>query len=166
MGQTHGLQTRRRDGLVTAGAFALTASGVALGVGVVPLALGVAGVPVLASLVSGQLPGRGAVVGCLALALGATLVRQTGNAVPWGDLILLGLVALTANVAAPLASRKAQPSTAKAANTGQWATVVVAYEGPADVSGSTVRLPAAPRPAPERRRLDRSTRRDRVHVEV
>ncbi|MEO6809340.1 MAG: hypothetical protein ABI353_09550 [Isosphaeraceae bacterium] len=166
MGQTHGLRTLRRDGLVTAGAFALTASGVALGVAGVPLALGVAVVPVLVFLVFGHVPARGAVVGCLGLALGATLVRQSPGVVPWGDLILLGMMALTANLAAPLASRKAQPTTAEAANSGRWVTVVVAYEGPADVSGSTVRLPAAPRPAPERRRLDRSARRERVHVEV
>lgn len=166
MGQKHGLRTLRRDGLATAGAFALTVSGVALGVGGVPLALGVAAVPVLAFLMSGHIPARGAVVGCLALALGTTLIRQSPGVVSRGDLALLGMVALTANLAAPLANRRTRPTTVETTDSGRWATIVVAYEGPADISGCATRSPSSPRPTPERRRLDRSARRDRVHVEV
>src|SRR5262245_42422680 len=93
----------RRDAWVLALAFGAVVAGRLVGGPALAVAIAAAALPVAGFLVAGHLSGRTAGAGCIALALGATLIRPTAGAIAWGDLALLGMVAVAAMVGGSLA---------------------------------------------------------------
>ncbi|MBX6312496.1 MAG: hypothetical protein IRY99_06190 [Isosphaeraceae bacterium] len=138
--------------------FGAVALGVVGGLPPVIVAMVAALMPAVAFAVAGRLPGRGAVVGCLVLALGATLVRPAAGGVPWAALAVMGLLTASAVAGGELARgmepRPRTPCTLAGAE-GHWMTIVIFPGGPADAAGTVVRPRVSPRNDPERRRLGR-----------
>jgi hypothetical protein len=149
----------RRDWVLAILAVSGIALGTMAGLPAVALALASMALPVAGFLVAGHITGRGAVAGCVTLAVGVTLIRPTSGVVPWGDLALLGMLALTAMVAGSAADRLAPRAAAAPASPspadGRWLTIVVECDGPAGLSGTMARPKVSPRNDPERRSLAR-----------
>jgi len=143
----------RRDATVLGAAILAVAAGVASGWPAPALALAVAILPAAGFLLAGHVPGRGAAAGCLALALGSTLMRPVAGMVAWGDLALLGCVAMVACFGASQARRMSGAIEPVAA--GRWVTIVVSCEDPSGPAARTRRPKVSPHPAPERRTLVR-----------
>jgi hypothetical protein len=156
---------RRHDRLVVFGAFITTALILGLGGRGAVVAIAVAVLPMSSFVLAGHMPGRGGVVGCLALALGAATVPPASAGVPWGSLLVLGLVAAAATLGAAMADRLA-PRPMVAGADGRWLTVVVSCDGPADTTGIPARPTGSPRRDVERRRLTRLVRRRAAQVTV
>lgn len=144
----------RRDWCLAALAVAGIVLGAVVGLPAPALALVALAVPVAGFLVAGHITGRGAVAGCVTLAVGATLIRPAAGSVPWGDLSLLAVLAVTAMVAGTAADRLA-PRASPAPADGRWLTIVVECDGPAGLSGTMARPKVSPRNDPERRSLTR-----------
>ncbi|HWE37364.1 MAG TPA: hypothetical protein VG406_12420 [Isosphaeraceae bacterium] len=145
----------RRDWVLAALAVSGIALGSAVGLPTAALALLTMALPVAGFLVAGHVSGRGAVAGCVALAVGVTLIRPSAGVVPWGDVALLGLISLTAMVAGTAADRLAPRAPVPSPADGRWLTIVVECDGPAGLSGTMARPKVSPRNDPERRSLTR-----------
>jgi hypothetical protein len=118
---------RRRD-LMTVGLAGLASiAGLAAGLGSTTVALLVVALPIVGYGVGGHVAGRGAVVGCVALALATTLARPHSGAAAWVDLALLGLLAVVTGVGASAADRLASTRVAPASE-GSWTRIVVECE--------------------------------------
>ncbi len=152
--RSHTQSAGRRDAVVMGAAIVVVAGGVASGWPAPALALAVAILPVAGYLLAGHVPGRGAAACCLTLALGSTLMRPVAGMIAWGDLALLGCVAMVANFGASQALRMSGAATAPAL-AGRWVTIVVDCEDPAGPAALTRRPKVSPHPAPERRALGR-----------
>lgn len=111
------------------------------------------------------LPMRGVVVAAIAVGLGACLMRPAAGVVPWGDLAILGSLAVASLVGARqaqrLASARAPIAEAVPEPVGTWMRVVVGEAGPADAAGMVVVPQSPPRDDPERRSLVRRARERR-----
>ena len=148
--------TAGRDAWV-AGLAGLTAvAGVLGGLPVAVIAVAVAAMPVAGFLLAGHIPGRGAAVGCVGMALAATLIRPEADASPWISLGLLGGVGLVGMIGGSQADRMAVAQGLTTADAGgRWASIIIECDGPAGGVTRTVRPRVSPHPAPERRSLTR-----------
>ena len=156
MGTGRSLATGRRDGALAVGALAAVAAGTVMGWPAAVVAATIAALPVAGFLMAGHIPGRGGAVACIAMGLGATLIRPEAGANPWGALALLAGIGLAAMVAGAQADGMAAArGLTPARASGRWVTIVVECDGPADASGRTGRPRLSPHPAPERRALVR-----------
>jgi hypothetical protein len=111
--------------------------------------------PVLGFILGGRVSGRGAIVACIVLALGGTIIRSEASttAATLGQMLLLTGMAAAALLAGSFAETMA-PAQVEAAPAGRrWVTVVIETETPPDASGKPVRPTVAPRSDPERRSL-------------
>jgi hypothetical protein len=145
---------RRRDlGLVILGLVA-TVGGVLAGWSAPVLATLILGLPVVGFLLAGHLSGRGAVVGCVALALGSTLIRPTPGTIPWAELLVLGGLAAAAVFVGSYADQLAGTPRV-ATDAGRWVSIMVECEGPTGPAEVRVRPRVSPRRDPERRSLFR-----------
>jgi hypothetical protein len=138
-------------------AWAVASAGIVLGGPPLWVALVVLAIPMLAFIAVGHLAGRGAVMACVASALGAGMASGSAGASVWGAVGLIGLVDLVAMVGGLAAERMAPIAEAAApAGEGTWLTVVVHHEATAN---GTPRLApvATPRAVP----MDRTRRHAR-----
>jgi hypothetical protein len=143
---------RRRELLILAsgllGAVAMGLTGWSVALRVVLLM----SLPVAGFLLAGHLSGRTAVVGCVILALGSTLIHPAPGSMPWRELAVLGGLAASVVLAGGMADRlAAQPMGPESA--GRWMTIVVECEGPTGTSGVLARPKVSPCRDPERRSL-------------
>ncbi len=164
-----GTTRRGRDGSWDAGMAVVAGMVAALGVvaswPLTGVAVAVAAVPVLGFLLAGRMPGRGAAVGCVAMALGVTLIRPGMDVSPGISLAMLAGIGLAAWFGGAQADRMAESRGLVVAPTGgRWASIIVECDGPAGGSMRVARPRLSPHPAPERRstaRLASERRRGR-----
>ncbi len=105
-----------------------------------------------------SIPARGVLIGLIVTGLGAALVRTSGQAISVADASVMGIMALTAVVAAKHSRRMVQKQAEAVAgetSSNGWMTVVVGDAGPADQAGMITQPKAPPRNDPERRSLAR-----------
>ncbi len=106
-----------------------------------------------------SLTGRGAVVGLIAVGIGACATRFAGGALSWGDgaiLASLGVASLFgASEARRLVADRERAVEPAVRPRGSWMKVVIGSSGPADTAGAVVVPLAPPRNDPERRSLVR-----------
>ena len=106
-----------------------------------------------------SLPTRGAVVGLIAVGLGAWATRFAGATLSWGDGAILASLAvaslLGASEARRLVAARERVDEPVARANGAWMKVVIGSSGPADTAGAVVAPLAPPRNDPERRSLVR-----------
>jgi hypothetical protein len=150
----------RADLFLTSLALAISGSGAVLGPGWAWLAIATAALPIAAFLVSGHLPGRGASVACIALALGSVLIRPQSGEIPWSGLALLGAMASTAWIGGRFADRMA-PVACASNRDGRWMHISIEFEGPGDTSERRADPIDSPQSGPERRQLARLARQQR-----
>jgi len=146
------------DAWVASLAWASASAGIVLGGRPLWVALVALAVPMLAFIAFGHLAGRGAVMACVASALGVGLASGAGGASAWGAVGLIGLIDAVAFVGGAAADRMAPVSApAQAAaptSEGRWMTVVVHHEAAASASRTsapmdrTRRTPRPRRPMP------------------
>lgn len=124
------------DAAVAALAWASASAGVVLGGNPLWVALVALAIPMGAFVAFGHLAGRGAVMACVASALG---VGMASGPDAWGAVALIGLIDAMAFAGGLMAERMAPASAATSTAGGTWMTIVVHHEAVAD---------AAPRLAP------------------
>jgi hypothetical protein len=130
-----------RDLAIAGGAWLVASSGVVLGGPPLWVALVALAIPMFAFVAVGHLAGRGAVMACVASALGAGMSAGSTGMAAWGAVGLIGLVDLAAMIGGLAADRMAPAAPAVVSNQagGTWMTVVVHREATAS---------EAPRPIP------------------
>ncbi len=146
------------DAAIAVLAWASVAAGIVLGGKPLWVALVALAIPMLAFVAFGHLAGRGAVMACVASALGVGMASGSGA---WGAVGLIGLVDAAAFVGGLAAERMAPAQTpAVVAGPGTWMTIAVHHEAVA--SKVPTRLATAPvsnpTPMDRTRRTPRSRR--------
>ena len=148
--------TGPRDAALLASSILMATLGVAFGWQAAGVAVAVAALPAVGFLVAGHVPGRAGASGCLAIGLGATLIRPMAGALPWGDLALLAGMATVACLGASQARKLARARGLEVSTPeGRWVSIVVECENPSDSAGQVSRPKVSPHPMPERRGLTR-----------
>ncbi len=126
--------SRLGDLAVASLAWASASAGIVLGSNPLWAATVVLAVPMAAFLAFGHLAGRGAVMACLASALGLGMAAGQGPGAAWGAVGLLAVVDLAAMVGGAAAVRMAPAATGPAvaaSSIGRFLTVVVRHEAAA-----------------------------------
>ncbi len=119
---------------IACSAWAVASAGIVLGGPPLWVALVVLAIPMAAFVAVGHLAGRGAVMACVASALGAGMVSGAAGASAWGAVAVLGFVDIAAMVGGLAAERMAPAAEAAVpAGEGTWMTVVVHHEATADM---------------------------------
>lgn len=155
------------EGWLVAAAMVVAASGLAGGWPAPSVAILIALMPVAGTLLLGHVPGRGTAVGCLAMAVGATVAHPEpggSSLVPFALLAGIGLAGMVAGTRADALAAASSARQSDARPSGRWATIVIESSDPAASAGMAVRPRVSPHPAPERRSTARlATRRRRAH---
>lgn len=142
---------------IACSAWAVASAGIVLGGPPLWVALVVLAIPMVAFIAVGHLAGRGAVVACVASALGAGMASGSVGWSAWGAVGLIGLVDVVAMVGGLAAERMAPAAGAAVpVGEGRWMTVVVQHEATAS---ETPRL--APIVTPRNVPMDRTRRHAR-----
>jgi hypothetical protein len=146
------------DLAIACGAWAVASAGVVLGGQPLWIALMALAIPMFAFIAVGHLAGRGAVMACVASALGAGMASGSAGSSAWGAVGLIGLVDIMAMVGGLAAERMAPAAEAAVPVVGEgtWMTVVVQHEAAAS---ETPRL--APVVTPRSVPMDRTRRHAR-----
>jgi hypothetical protein len=132
------------DAAIAALAWASASAGIVLGGKPLWVALVTLAIPMLAFIALGHLAGRGAVVACVASALGLGMASTSGGSGPWMAVGLIGLIDAAAFAGGLMAERMAPAQATDApAATGRWMTVVVQHEA---IAEATPRLTPAVAP--------------------
>ncbi len=142
---------------IACSAWAVGSAGIVLGGPPLWVALVVLAIPMAAFVAVGHLAGRGALIACVASALGAGMASGSSGASAWGAVGLLGLVdvmAMLGGLAAERMAPVAEPAVPSAE--ARWMTVVVHHEATAS---ETPRL--APVITPRSVPMDRTRRHAR-----
>lgn len=141
------------DAAIAGLAWASASAGLILGGKPLWVALVALALPMLAFLAFGHLAGRGAVMACIASALGVGIA--SGSA-PWGAVALIGLIDVAALAGGRTAERMA-PARAERADAGTWMTIVVQHEA-TGAATSPRRAPVVAAPMDRSRRTPRARR--------
>ncbi len=113
-------------------AWAVASAGIVLGGPPLWVALVVLAIPMVAFIAVGHLAGRGAVIACVASALGAGMASGSAGASAWGAVAVVGFVDIAAIVGGIAAERMAPAAHAAVpVREGTWMTVVVHHEATA-----------------------------------
>lgn len=125
------------DAAIASLAWASASAGIVLGGQPLWVALVALAGPVLAFVAFGHLAGRGAVIACMASALGVGMASGSSGSAAWGAVGLIGLIDVVA-LAGGLAADRMAPVrvAAPTAQAGTWMTIVVQYEATGAVVGS------------------------------
>ncbi len=151
------MRDRRRDQFVVGLALLSTTLGLALGWNLAAVASVAMALPIVGFVLSGHVSGRGAVVGCIVLTLGATLVPVSPGVVPWLELGVLTAVVSVAMLGASWADALVpQPLAAESLpSSGGWMTVIVEGCEPDSLVRRKAPSPDMPNRDPERRSRSR-----------
>ena len=132
---------RINDATIAALAWAAVSAGIVLGGKPLWVALIALAIPMVAFVAFSHLAGRGAVMACVASALGVGMASTSPGASAWGAIGLIGLIDLAALVGGLTAERMAP---AVEVGRGTWMTIVVQHEAVAsDASPRLVPLVAS-----------------------
>jgi hypothetical protein len=149
----------RGDLLIATLAWFVASAGLLLGGNPVWVALVILAIPMAAFVAFGHLAGRGAVVACLASALGMGMVINGPDASPWAAVALIGLVDFTALVAGTVAVRMAPASsTALPAAEGRWISIDIRHAATTPDLAADLNPFASPLPDPRRSGRGRTRR--------
>lgn len=144
------------DAAIASLAWASASAGIVLGGKPLWVALVALAVPMLAFVAFGHLAGRGAVIACMASALGVGMASGSAGSAAWGAVGLIGLIDVVAFAGGLAADRMAPvQALAPTAEAGTWMSIVVQHEAAGAVVG------AAPRTSAPMDRTRRTPRRSR-----
>jgi hypothetical protein len=162
MNPNHVRADAQRDAAIVALAWLVSAGSLLLGFGSVIAAVAALAVPVAAFMVGGRNAGRGAIFGCLAVAIGSTMVHHVPSAIPATELALLGCLGISSLLGGAAADRLATASSPALAVAPSWMNVVVKYEPVQGANVTAIRPGIVSRYDDERavRGLSRPSRRD------
>jgi hypothetical protein len=151
--------SNRGDLLIATLAWVAASAGLLLGGKALWVALVILAIPMAAFVVFGYLAGRGAVVACLASALGMGMTVGGAGVSPWGAVALIGLVDFAALVAGMTAIRMA-PATSSSvpAADGRWISIVVQHAAATSDLAADLNPFTSPLPDPRRSVRGRSRR--------